>query len=151
MIGRNRRRYGGYVVHAAIVLLAIGIAGSSAYQTVREQKLLPGQSMAVGGYDLRYRTAEQRLAANAKEIRTRIDVSRGGHSLGTMSPGKNSYTDRGQVSNEVAIRTNWLTGEDLYLIADQIDKDGTLYLQGAGQAARQPDLARRGCSSSAAR
>src|SRR5438270_10883839 len=34
LIARNRRRYGGYVVHAAIVLLAIGIAGSSAYQTV---------------------------------------------------------------------------------------------------------------------
>ena len=32
-IARNRRRYGGYIVHAAIVLLAIGIAGSSAYQT----------------------------------------------------------------------------------------------------------------------
>src|ERR671935_5166 len=36
LIARNRRRYGGYVVHAAIVLLAIGVAGSSAYQTVRE-------------------------------------------------------------------------------------------------------------------
>ena len=33
LIARNRRRYGGYIVHAAIVLLAIGIAGSSAYQT----------------------------------------------------------------------------------------------------------------------
>ena len=31
LVSRNRRRYGGYVVHAAIVLLAIGIAGSSAY------------------------------------------------------------------------------------------------------------------------
>ena len=37
LIARNRRRYGGYVVHAAIVLLAIGIAGSSAYQTQRER------------------------------------------------------------------------------------------------------------------
>src|SRR4029077_18309498 len=44
LISRNRRRYGGYVVHAAIVLLAIGIAGSSAYQTVRERVLRPGQS-----------------------------------------------------------------------------------------------------------
>ena len=42
LIGRNRRRYGGYIVHAAIVLLAIGIAGSSAYQTVRERGLHVG-------------------------------------------------------------------------------------------------------------
>ncbi|HMI29004.1 MAG TPA: cytochrome c biogenesis protein CcsA, partial [Gaiellaceae bacterium] len=38
LVGRNRRRYGGYVVHAAVVLLAIGVAGSSAYETVREQR-----------------------------------------------------------------------------------------------------------------
>ena len=46
LIARNRRRYGGYVVHAAIVLLAIGIAGSSAYDSVVEGKLAPGQSLA---------------------------------------------------------------------------------------------------------
>src|ERR671932_420483 len=44
LVGRNRRRYGGYVVHAAVVLLAIGIAGSSAYQTVREEGLRVGES-----------------------------------------------------------------------------------------------------------
>ncbi len=56
LIARNRRRYGGYIVHAAIVLLAIGIAGSSAYQTVREPAhgLQPGQSMEVAGYTLTY-------------------------------------------------------------------------------------------------
>src|SRR5213082_1788410 len=54
LIARNRRRYGGYVVHAAIVLLAIGIAGSSAYQTQRERVLKPGQSIEAAGYTLRY-------------------------------------------------------------------------------------------------
>ena len=52
LVGRNRRRYGGYVVHAAIVLLAIGIAGSSAYDTVRERQLAPGQALQVGDYRL---------------------------------------------------------------------------------------------------
>src|SRR5207244_2461154 len=47
LVARNRRRYGGYLVHAAILLLAVGIAGSSAYQTVRERGLKPGQSMQV--------------------------------------------------------------------------------------------------------
>ncbi len=41
LVARNRRRYGGYVIHAAIVLLAIGVAGSSAYDTTREAKLSP--------------------------------------------------------------------------------------------------------------
>ena len=39
LVARNRRRYGGYVVHASIVLLAVGVAGSSAYDTVREAEL----------------------------------------------------------------------------------------------------------------
>src|SRR5215469_10536655 len=55
LIARNRRRYGGYIVHAAVVLLAIGIAGSSAYQTVRERTLRPGQSIEAAGYTLTYR------------------------------------------------------------------------------------------------
>ena len=52
LVGRNRRRYGGYVVHAAIVLLAIGVAGSSAYDSVAEGRLARGESLSVGGYTL---------------------------------------------------------------------------------------------------
>ena len=77
LIARNRRRYGGYIVHAAIVLLAIGIAGSSAYQHVGERKLAPGQSLAVGGYTLTYRKLEEARSANANEIRALVDVRRG--------------------------------------------------------------------------
>src|SRR5689334_12668527 len=54
LISRNRRRYGGYIVHAAVVLLAIGIAGSSAYQTIRERVLRPGQQMQAAGYTFTY-------------------------------------------------------------------------------------------------
>ena len=43
LVSRNRRRYGGYVVHASIVLLAIGIIGSSAYGTTKELPLTIGQ------------------------------------------------------------------------------------------------------------
>src|SRR5579885_3617849 len=55
LVARNRRRYGGYVVHASVVLLVIGIVGSSAYATTRERELAVGQSMTVPGYTLTYR------------------------------------------------------------------------------------------------
>src|SRR3954454_22598696 len=54
LVGRNRRRYGGYVVHAAIVLLAVGIVGSSAYDSKRQAILKPGQSLRTGDYVLTY-------------------------------------------------------------------------------------------------
>ena len=129
LVARNRRRYGGYVVHAAIVLLAVGIAGSSLYQTVREQKLQRGQSMTVAGYTLAYRSFQTKKGPNSVESRALLAVSRGKHSLGTLDPGKNFYPVEQQTSNEVAIRPNWATGEDLYVIADQIDADGSVYFK----------------------
>src|SRR5213596_1866612 len=77
LVARNRRRYGGYVVHAAIVLLAIGVAGSSAYDTTREAKLRRGQSLELAGYTLTYRRLVQRQGPNDRELRAIVDVSRG--------------------------------------------------------------------------
>jgi cytochrome c-type biogenesis protein CcmF len=127
LIGRNRRRYGGYVVHAAIVLLAVGVAGSSAYGTTVEQKLRPGQSMRVGAYTLAYRGLQQQQTSNATERRAVLDL--GGRASGTLRAGKNFYPIEQSSSNEVGIRTNWLRGEDLFVIADQIDPDGTVYFK----------------------
>jgi cytochrome c-type biogenesis protein CcmF len=129
LIGRNRRRYGGYVVHAAIVLLAIGIAGSSAFDKVAEAKLEPGQSMQIDDYSLGYRSLDERQGANAMEVRANVDVRRGGSDLGTLRAGKNAYAVEQQVSNEVGIRTDWLRLEDLFVIADQIDPNGTVYFR----------------------
>jgi cytochrome c-type biogenesis protein CcmF len=129
LVARNRRRYGGYVIHAAVVLLAIGIAGSSAYDTTREAKLRPGQSMEIRGYTLTYRRLVEHQAENAREIRALVDVRRGDSSEGTLSAGKNNYPVERQTSNEVAIRSNAVTGEDLYLIAQQIDANGTVFFK----------------------
>ena len=126
LVARNRRRYGGYVVHASIVLLAIGIVGSSAYDKVKEQKLTPGQTMAIGDYRLTYRELVKREGPNASEFRARMDVRRGDRSLGTLSSGKNDYRAEQQVSNEVGIRSDHLTGEDLFVITDQINRDQSI-------------------------
>ena len=126
LITRNRRRYGGYVVHAAVVLFAIGVAGSSAFDRVADAKLARGESMHVGGYTLTYRSLDERQVSNATEIRATIEVERGGRDLGTLQAGKNAYTIEDQLSNEVGIRSDKLTGEDLFVIAEQINPDGSI-------------------------
>src|SRR5581483_10253559 len=50
VIRRNRRRYGGYIVHAGVAVLLIGVAASSSFQHSRQVSLAPGQSATVGGY-----------------------------------------------------------------------------------------------------
>jgi len=129
LITRNRRRYGGYVVHAAIVLFAIGVAGSSAFDSVAEAKLARGDSMRIGDYTLVYRKLDERETSNATQIRATLDVRRGERDLGSLEAGKNAYTIEQQVSNEVGIRSDKLTGEDLFVIAEQIDPDGTVYFR----------------------
>ena len=103
------------------------MAGSSAYQHVTDKELAAGAvARPCGGYTLTYRRLVETKRANANEIRAVLDVRRGGDSLGTIKAGKNAYSaPAGQVSNEVGIRTNYLTGEDLFVIADTVDQDGT--------------------------
>ncbi|MGZ8694117.1 MAG: heme lyase CcmF/NrfE family subunit [Gaiellaceae bacterium] len=129
LVGRNRRRYGGYVVHAAIVLLAIGIVGSSAYDSKREALLRPGQSMRIGDYTLAYDRTTYSQVPNVTEGRAAIRVTKGGDFVGTLHPGKNSYAAEQQTSREVAIRSDYLTGEDLFLNADDLRKDGSVLLE----------------------
>ena len=129
LIGRNRRRYGGYLVHAAIVLLAIGIAGSSSYQTVREHALRQGQSMEIAGYTLTYNGLGSKQEANALATRATVDVSRGRSHVATLHPGKNTYPVEKTTSNEVSIYHDPRNLGDVFLIADQIDPNGTLYLK----------------------
>jgi cytochrome c-type biogenesis protein CcmF len=128
LVGRNRRRYGGYVVHAAIVLLALGIAGG-AYGATKVQHLQPGQTMTIRGYRLSYLGSVVRHGPNDVEERARLAVSRGGDRLGVFLAGKNNYPAEQQTSNEVAIRSDWLRAEDLFIIGDQFNKDGSVVLK----------------------
>ena len=93
LLARNRRRYGGYVVHAAVVFLAIGIAGSSAYQSVYEtdtKALQPGQSVSVGGYRYVYEGMTTRNAGNHSELRAKFARYDGNDFLGYQYPGRTS-------------------------------------------------------------
>ena len=129
LVSRNRRRYGGYVVHAAIVLLAVGIAGSNAYDSSTEGKVRPGQSLSSGGYTVTYRSLTREPKGNHVELRAQVDVYRGKTYLGQMQPGKNEYLAEQQISNEMAIRTDLLRAEDLNLILDQPNTDGSIFLK----------------------
>jgi len=51
---RNKRRYGGYIIHVGIVLMAVGITGSSVFQSEVEATLRPGETVDIGTYRLQY-------------------------------------------------------------------------------------------------
>jgi cytochrome c-type biogenesis protein CcmF len=116
LVARNRRRYGGYVVHASIVLLAIGVVGSSSYSSEKDVQLRPGQTVTVAGTTLRFDGIEKGRSSNANETRAVMTIS--GQTSGTLKTGVNDYFN-GDTSREVGIHTNWLRAEDTYVIFDQ--------------------------------
>ena len=59
LISHNRRRYGGYIVHLAMALMAIGIIGIEFFQTTTQKNLSIGESIEISGYFIRFDSIDQ--------------------------------------------------------------------------------------------
>ncbi len=78
LIAGNRRRYGGYVVHVGVIVLLIGIAASSSFQTNRDVKLRPGQSTEIEGRTLVYERPTVAVDDRSVELGAALSVTEGG-------------------------------------------------------------------------
>ncbi|HEY66190.1 MAG TPA: heme lyase CcmF/NrfE family subunit [Caldilineae bacterium] len=115
LISRNQRRYGGYIVHLGVVLMAIGIIGSSFYQSETQANLKVGESMTIGDYTLTYQGLGHRVVANHQEIFANLEIYRNGRYVGALHPQKNIYFKTPeQPTSEVGIRVG--LREDLYVV-----------------------------------
>ncbi|HSU81384.1 MAG TPA: cytochrome c-type biogenesis CcmF C-terminal domain-containing protein, partial [Thermoanaerobaculia bacterium] len=78
LVRRNRRRYGGYIVHLGMAVIFVGVAASSTFQHVRDVRLTPGQTARIDGYDVRYVRATGALSNEKVTLGAVLDVSRRG-------------------------------------------------------------------------
>ena len=129
LVGRNRRRYGGYVVHAGIAVLFLGVAGSSAFQDQRDVRLSPGDRFTTDGYEVTYVRPTAKLGGDSAGTGAPISfgavlaVRKGDESF-TLSPSRNFYPSRdmgdgaigrffeGEATSEVDVR--WGLRRDLW-------------------------------------
>jgi cytochrome c-type biogenesis protein CcmF len=91
MIGRNRRRYGGYVVHVGIALVMLGVATSSAFDSPTERTIRPGQTISVGGYDFKYLRATSDASNERLSFGAVMEVTKDGSYVTTLYPSNNRY------------------------------------------------------------
>ena len=97
LVRRNRRRYGGYIVHVGVSVLFAGVAASSAFQAAHDVQLGVGQTTKVGGYDLTYvkPTGDLRAANNGRlekiDLGAVMRVSRDGKTVGTLRTEKSFF------------------------------------------------------------
>jgi cytochrome c-type biogenesis protein CcmF len=135
LFSRNRRRYGGYVVHAGVAVLLIAVAASSSFQTSRDLRLRPGQSATVDDYRVTYEKptavidpAEQRLTFGSV-----LAVTKDGKPYATLYPSRNYYAGVGDQTGSGPV-SSFFQGEATSEVGRKTTVGGDLW------TAMQPDL-----------
>src|SRR5688572_3353698 len=121
LVAGNNRRYGGYVAHIGIIIVAIGIAASSTFSLEREATLRPNQTMAVGDYTLRFRQLWGEDQPHRFVVGAQVDVLRGDRELGRIDPKLNYYDSQQEPVTTPAVRTRFT--HDLYVNLMAFDRD----------------------------
>ncbi len=130
LVGKNRRRYGGYIVHLGIVAMFIGFVGS-AWTLEREASMVPGQTHQIGNFDIKYLgtrmcpgnpkcSPEEQADLNKRMLFADFEVSRDGKALGTIHPAKFFFAKSPDgPTTEVSLLRS--LREDLYTVIGTVD------------------------------
>jgi len=135
VVSRNRRRYGGYVVHAGFAVLLIAVAASSSFQTSRDVRLRPGQSAPVGSYKVTYVRPTRSIdpAENRLTLGAILAVSKDGKPVATLTPSRNYYAASTVAAGTGPIRS-FFEGEATSEVGRKTQASGDVW------TAMQPDL-----------
>ncbi len=121
LVSQNRR-YGGFVVHLGVLVVALGVAGSQAWSVQTETTLEKGQSVKVAGYNVRFDGLQASEESNHSKVTGTFTVSNG-RSLGVLYPAKKFYPQEQTPIAGVDYRLGLI--EDLYLVLGDFARDGS--------------------------
>ena len=126
LMRRNQRRYAGYVVHLAVLLMFVGFAGAGF--NLEETKLLaPGQVWSLNGYDLEYRQTRQVTHPHYAGAVARLALSKDGRPVGILTPQKSMYFQQEQPATIPAVSST--LREDFYVILVGLEEDRSVALK----------------------
>ncbi|MDI7276118.1 MAG: cytochrome c-type biogenesis CcmF C-terminal domain-containing protein, partial [Anaerolineae bacterium] len=119
----SRRRYGGYLVHLAVVLMALGIVGEGLYGSEHEATLKRGEAVAVGRYQVRFEALSSEMLATRDRHVATVGVYVGDQRVMTLRPEYNYHHSVRSYVAEVALRST--LREDLYVAIVGIAEDAS--------------------------
>jgi cytochrome c-type biogenesis protein CcmF len=115
LAGRNRRRYGGYLVHLGIVLMALGVIGIDLFQTETQGTLKKGQSLQLAGYTVTFRDLAVFDTEDGRNVaRAVVDVSKGNNQLAELHPRRDYYYSQEQPMTIPGVRSTM--EDDVYVL-----------------------------------
>ena len=119
LVARNKRRYGGYIVHLGIVLIFFGFAGEG-FKREEQVLLRPGQQTTIGDYTARYDRMRVTTDDQKQAVTAYMTVFKNGEQVATLYPAKWFFHKRPQEpTTEVAIRRS--IAEDFYIVLAAYD------------------------------
>jgi cytochrome c-type biogenesis protein CcmF len=118
----NRRSYGAKIVHLAILIIAVGIAGSSLFKTESTVRLSPGQRTGIQNYVVQYEGTEVIDTTSSRRYVASVSLYRGEVPIAALRPEKNLHHSIGQYVTEVAIRSTLI--DDVYIALDWPEQEG---------------------------
>jgi cytochrome c-type biogenesis protein CcmF len=87
LVGRNKRRYGGYIVHLGVVLIFLGFAGKG-FKLEEKASLTPGQQVQIGDFGVRYDSIKTHNDAQKQMVSAQVTVLRDGGTHAVMHPAR---------------------------------------------------------------
>jgi cytochrome c-type biogenesis protein CcmF len=120
---RQNRRYGGFVVHLGILVVALGVAGSQAWSTQTEATLDRGESMELAGYTIRFDGLQAAEESNHFKVIGTFTVSDRKGPYTVLTPAKKFYPQEQSPIAAVDYRLGFM--EDLYLVLGEFARDGS--------------------------
>ncbi|NOY57682.1 MAG: heme lyase CcmF/NrfE family subunit [Calditrichaeota bacterium] len=120
LVDRNKRRYGGYIIHIGVVMVFVGITGSTVFQKEKVATLHPGESMALGSFTLHYDDLTSKQGPDYQSVIAQIHVEKDGRQIAILNPEKRFFENR-QPTTEVDIFKT--LKQDIYVILGGYEKD----------------------------
>ncbi len=115
LAGRNRRRYGGYIVHLGMALMAIGILGIEVFQTETQRTLSVGESVTLEDYTVTFRDLAVFDTNDGRRVyRAVMDVYKDGQYVDELHPRVDYYYDSQQPMTIPGLRSTLV--DDLYIL-----------------------------------
>ena len=107
LVGRDRHRYGGYFIHLGMVILGIGVIGSTAFQQTTMQTLNVGDRLTLGGYTLQHNGLYQEQAEDGRTmIVARATVYKGDKIVGHIRPRRDIFYTLDPQTGQMTPSTN---------------------------------------------
>lgn len=125
LIKKHRSRYGGYLVHVGVAIMAVGITASMAHKMEREFSLAPGERFEYGRFSFLLHSFNTVPARNYDALTARVELKRlsDEENLGVLEPEIRIYRQKDENTTEVALRMG--LREDVYLVLAGTDTSGT--------------------------